>query len=41
MYKMHYFSNKFFKNCQALEAFRPQRPLTFSFGDLKLRNLAK
>jgi len=39
--KMHYFSNKFSKKCQALGALRPQRPTIFNFGELKLRNLAK
>jgi len=38
MAKMHYFCNKFFKNRQALGAFRPQRFLTFNIGDLKFRD---
>jgi len=29
------------KNRQALGALRPQRPLIFNFGDLKLRDVAK
>jgi len=33
MPKMHYFSNN--KN------YRPQRPLIFDFGDLKLRDVVK
>jgi len=41
MPKMHYFSNKFLKNRQALGALRPQRHLTFNIGDLKFRDSAE
>jgi len=41
MYKiMHYFSNKFFKSPSA-GGLSPQRPFTFDFGGLKLRDLNK
>jgi len=29
------------KNCQAMDALRPQRPLIFDFGKLKLYDVAK
>jgi len=32
---------RIFKNRHTMEALCPQRPLTFDFGDLKLRDLAK
>jgi len=38
MSKIRYFSNRFSK---IAKLFRPQRPLTFNFGDLKLRDLPK
>jgi len=38
MSKMHYFSNKFSKNRQALVAFRPQLPFTLDFANQKLRD---
>jgi len=38
MPKIHYFSNKY---RQELEAHRPQRPLIFNIGDLKLGDLTK
>jgi len=38
---MRYFSNKFSKIANSLGALRPQRPLAFDFGDLKLRDLPK
>jgi len=41
MSKMCYFSNKFSKNRQALNALRSQRRLIFDIGDLKVHDLAK
>jgi len=40
MSKIHCFSNNFSKIASA-EGLRPQRPLTFNIGELKLCNLAK
>jgi len=42
MSKTHCFSNKFQKSpIKRWWLLRPQRPITFNIGDLKLRDLAK
>jgi len=41
MSKIHYFGNKFSTIAKRWWALRPQSPLIFDVGDLKLRDVAK